>query len=344
MSEIHSKKSLLLCINFCLHSHKLAAGHVTCKRCSFVSVLIFPGNVQQNVPEEGMHCSKTSLLENQSSQSPCGNIPTELSEPLEPAGSPSKLAFREMVNSDPVTSGSPFSCEMRENVISHENASLDPNIDPVQSSPAQSSPEQNDPAHCDPVLVENVQGDPDTGMGRTEEPSVAQFENVDSGPLSIIEEYQSGDNVHGDQSRGNLYDSLPCENLRNHSETSLGSESLSSPSQGIPESVLSTLNKGLGENVHNDPTSGQGETGDRYLNSEQGDRAYNNSNTEKSDTTIHGDPTTEQDENICNGPDIEVSVSVQNNPLCELASSEQSIKNLEPACGVLHSTDRYVLV
>jgi len=331
MSEIHSKKSQLLCINFCLHSHKLAAGHVTCKRCSFVSVLIFPGNVQQNVPEEGMPCSKTSLLESQSSQSPCGNILTGLSETLDPAGSPSKLAFREMVNSDPVTSGSPFSCEMRENVLSHENASLDPSIDLVQSSPAQSSPEQNDPAHCDPVLVEKVQRDPDKGMEMTEEPSLAQFENVDSGPLSIIEEYQSGDNVHGDQSRGNLYDSLPCE-----SGTSLGSHSLSSPSQEISESVLTTLN------VHNDPTSGQGETGDRYLNSEQGDRAYNNSNTEQSDT-IHGDPTTEQDENICNGPDIEMTVNVQ------VASSEHKIKDLEPACSVFHSReeshiDRYVLV
>jgi hypothetical protein len=321
MSEIHSKKSLLLCINFCLHSHKLAAGHVTCKRCSIVSVLIFPGNVQQNVPD----CSPTYLLESQSSQSPCGNILTGLSETLDPAGSPSKFASREMVNSDPVTSGSPFSCEVRENVPSHENAPLDPSIDLVQSSP-----EQNDPAHCDPVLAENVQRDPDSGMERTDEPSVAQFENVDSGPLSITEEHQSGDNVNGDQSRGNLYDSLPCE-----SGTSLGSHSLSSPSQEIPESVLTTLN------VHKDPTSGQGETGDRYLNSEQGDRAYNNSNTEQSDT-IHGDPTTEQDGNF--GPNIQLAVSVENNLLCELASSEQSIKNLEPACGVLHSTDRYVLV
>ena len=328
MSEIHSKKSLLLCINFCLHSHKLAAGHVTCKRCSFVSVLIFPGNVQQNVPEEGMHCSKTFLLESQSSQSPCGNILTGLSEPLDPAGSPSKLAFREMVNSDPVTSG--FSCEMRENVPSQENASLDLSIDLVQSSP-----EQNDPAQCDPVLVENIQRDPDSGMERTDVPSVAQFENVDSGPLSIKEEHQSGDNVHGDQSRGNLYDSLPCE-----SGTSLGSHSLSSHSQEIPESVLTTLN------VHNNPTSGQGETGDRYLNVEQGDRLYNNSNTEQSDI-VHGDPTTEHDENICNGPDMEWAASVENNLLCELASSEQSIKNLEPAYSVRHSreesrTDRYV--
>jgi hypothetical protein len=343
MSEIHSKKSLLLCINFCLRSHKLAAGHVTCKRCIFVSVLIFPGNVQQNVPEEGMHCSKTSLLESQSSQSPCGNILTGLSEPLDPAGSPSRLAFREIVNSDTLTSGSPFSCEMRENVISHENAPLDPSIDLVQSSPAQSSPEQNDPAHCDPGLVENVQRDPDSGMERTDEPSVAQFENVDSGPFSIIEEYQSGDNVHGDQSRGNIYDSLSCESLRNHSETSLGSESLSSPSPGIPESGLSILNKGLGENVHNDPTSGQGETGDRYLNGEQDDRLYNSSNTEQSDT-IHGDPTNEHDENICNGPDIELATSVQNNPLCEPASNDQSIKNLEPACGEEFCTDRYALV